>query len=142
MELRLRSLDFAKGDRSEEIPLNVTLLYTIPGPDRPDYWLGRLREPFQWVSHSGGSFEVTHLVLATQWESTQMHEGVTSLPVGIAYVIDQSLLQDDELDLEKIRYVATGVADDLTADERPFAATVSKLTGAFAKVFGRRSRDD
>ena len=141
MELRLRSLDFAKGDRSEEIPLNVTLLYMIPGPDRPDYWLGRLREPLHWASNLDGSFEITHLVLATQWENTEMYEGVTRLPVGIAYVIDQSLLQDDELDLEKIRYVATGVADDVAADDRPFSAMVSKLTGTLGKMFGRRSRD-
>ena len=141
MELRLRSLDFAQGDRSDEIPMNVTLLHTIPGPDRPDYWVGRLREPFQWSSSPDGSFEITHLVLATQWENTRMHEGVSRLPVGVAYVIDRSLLHDEELDLDKIRFVATGVADDLAADDRPITAMVSKLTNTFGKVFGRRSRD-
>jgi len=138
MEFRLRSVAFARGDRSEEVPLTVTMLREIPGPDRPDYWLAELKQPLSWVSASEGTFEVSHVVLATQWENTAFREGATRIPVGIAYVTDMSLLEDDALDLDKIRYVATGVADDPNADDRPFASAASALTDTVAKLFGRK----
>jgi len=138
MEFRLRSVSFAQGDRSDQVPLTAVMMRELAGPDRPDYWLAELRQPLTWVSADEGEFEVSHVVLATQWENTAFHEGATRLPVGIAYVTDMSLLDDDELDLEKIHYVATGVADDVNADDRPFASSLGALTDGVARLFGRK----
>lgn len=137
MEFRLRSVAFAQGDRSDQVPLTVTMVRELPGPDRPDYWLAELKQPLTWVSESGSSFEVSHVVLATQWENTCFSEGATRLPVGIAYVTDMSLLEDDRLDIAKLHYVATAVADDPNVDDRPLAATVSALTDKVARFFGK-----
>lgn len=138
MELTVRGLDFASGNRSDQGPLTVTLLRELPGPDRPDYWLGALNEPLHWVSDSDGPFEISHVVLAAQWEKTRIHAGVSRLPVGVAYVTDPSLLEDDQLDVAKVHYVATGVADDTTPG-RPVAPPVSFLDRAIARVFGKRA---
>ena len=136
MELNLRSVAFKTGDKSDQIPLRVTLLRQIPGPDRPDYWLGALQKPFQWISGSEpGAFEIKYLVLATQWQETSVRAGVTRLPVGIAYVVDPTLLEDRELDLDKIRYVADGVADDPDAPAPP-ESWPSKVAGVIAGMFG------
>ena len=141
MEFRLRSVAFAHGDRSDQVPLTVTMLREIPGPDRPDYWLGELKQPLAWVSESEGSFEISHVVLAAQWDNTAICEGATRLPVGIAYVTDVSLLDDERLDLDKIRYVATGVADDTSVDDRPFAASTSAVVETVARWFGIKPRE-
>jgi len=136
MELNLRSVAFKTGDKSDQIPLRVTLLRQIPGPDRPDYWLGKLQKPFQWISGSEpGALEIEYLVLATQWQETSVRAGVTRLPVGIAYVVDPTLLEDRELDLDKIRYVADGVADDPDAPAPP-ESWPSKVAGVIAGMFG------
>ena len=136
MDLRLRSVAFKTGDKSDDIPLKVTLLRQIPGPDRPDYWIGALEKPFKWISGSEpGAFEITHLILATQWEETSVRPGVTRLPVGIAFVVDPSLLDDRELDLEKIRYVADGVADDPDAPPSPKSWS-ARVAGVVEGMFG------
>lgn len=138
MELTIRGVAFGPGDRSDPVPLTVTLLHELPGPDRSDYWLGELEQPFHWESDSDGSFEISHLVIAAQWENTSIYPGVSRLPVGIAYVIDPSILDDDRLDLAKIRYVATGVADDTTAG-RPAPPPKSGVAGVIARAFGKRA---
>jgi len=136
MELKLRSVAFKSGDKSDEVPLTITLLRQIPGPDRPDYWIGELEKPFQWISNSEpGAYQITHLVIGTQWEETSVSPGVTRLPVGIAYVIDQTLLDDRELDLDKIRYVALGVADDPNANGE--GTWSQKVAGVIAGLFGK-----
>ena len=138
MELSLRSVAFKTGDKSDPIPLKVTLLRQIAGPDRPDYWLGKLQKPFQWISGSEpGAFEIEYLVLATQWQETSIRRGVTRLPVGIAYVIDPTLIEDRELDLDKIRYVADGIADDPDAPP-PSGSWSTRVAGAIAEMFGTK----
>ena len=137
MQLALRSVAFKTGDKSDDVPLRVTLIRQIPGPDRPDYWLGALEKPFHWTSSSEPeTYEIEYLVLATQWEETSVRSGVTRLPVGIAYVVDASLLDDRELDLEKIRYVALGIADDPDAPPPP-ASWSSRVAGVIAGMFGK-----
>ena len=136
MDLIIRSVKYAPGDKSDHVPLRVTVLRQIPGSDRPDYWLGAVQEPFHWVSNEDGPFEIAHLVFAAQWEGTAVRPGITRLPVGIAYVVDPSLLDDDLLDLDKIRYVAHAVADDPDA-ESSVESLVSKVAGAIAGMFGK-----
>jgi hypothetical protein len=137
MDLIIRSMKYAKGNKSDRIPLRVTLLRQFPGPDRPDYWIGEVKEPFEWTSKEDGQLTITHLVLASQWEDTGVSEGVARLPVGVAFVVDPSLLDDEDLHIEKIRFVAHGVADDPEAVD-PVESLVSRVTGTIAGMFGKR----
>jgi hypothetical protein len=135
VELTISSVDHAPGDLTDQVPLRVALLRQLPGPDRPDYWLGAFCEPVRWVSDHEGFFEITHVVLTARWQGTSIGPGCTSLPVGIAYVVDMSLLDDDTLDFAKCRYVAIGIVDDTTAG-RPVAPLTSVLAGNIARLFG------
>jgi hypothetical protein len=137
MQLALRSVAFKTGDKSDDVPLTVTLVRQIPGPDRPDYWLGTLARPFHWTSSTEPkTYDIEHLVLATQWEETTVRPGVTRLPVGIAFVVDSSLIDDRELDLDKIRYVALGIADDPDAPP-PSGSWSSRVAGVISGMFGK-----
>jgi hypothetical protein len=137
VQLALRSVAFKTGDKSDDVQLRVTLIRQIPGPDRPDYWLGALEKPFHWTGRSEPeTHEIEYLVLATQWEETTVRPGVTRLPVGIAFVVDPSLLDDRELDLDKIRYVALGIADDPDAPP-PSGSWSTRVAGVIAGMFGK-----
>ena len=93
MELTITGVDFAPDDLYEQTPFVVDLLRELPGDDRPDYWLGELRTPIRWLQDDHER-EITHLILAARWEGTRIEPGVKNLPVGIAYVTDQSVLNE------------------------------------------------
>ena len=86
--------DYAPEDLHDQTPLRARLIRQIPGTDRPDYWLAELDRPVTWrrdrVPGSG-------------------------VRARIAYVTDQTVLEDDALDSGKCRYVAIGNADTIDA---------------------------
>jgi hypothetical protein len=108
MRLTISDIDSAPPDLEAQAPFTVELLRELPGPDRPDYWLGRLRRPLKW-NRDGETVEVTHLVLGARWQGTRIGRD-RKLPVGIAYVTDPTLLQDTHVVFDKCRYVAIGMA--------------------------------
>ena len=110
MLIRVTEVDSAPEDLYVQVPFEIELLRQISGPDRPDYWLGKLTSPLKWVT-DGNSNLVTHVVVAARWVGGQLQAGMQHTPLNIAYVIDQSVLQDSHLDFAKCAYVAIGVAD-------------------------------
>ena len=108
MRLTISDVDSAPPELHAQAPFQVDLIRELPGPDRPDYWLGQLKQPLQW-SRQGELREVTHLVLAARLRGSRIGRE-RQLPVGIAYVTDPTLLQDSCVDLAKCCYVAIGMA--------------------------------
>ena len=134
MRLTITSVDYAPEDLDEQVPLVVDLIREIRGDDRPDYWLGVVRPPVRWLVDDHVR-EVTHLVVAARWQGTAIAPGAKHLPVGIAYVLDQSLLDDTRLDLAKCKYVAIGIATETGAGNAPEPLT-EILGGNIAPGFG------
>lgn len=112
MRIRIKGADYAPEELEEQVPFEADLIRQIAGPDRPDYWLATLTGPIRWV-RDGDVTAVTHLVLAARWQGTTIGPGMHNLPVGIAYVVDPTVMEDKELDLAKCAYVAIGVADEV-----------------------------
>jgi hypothetical protein len=131
MELTISDVDYAPEDLPEQTPFVVDLVREMPGDDRPDYWLGTLRTPIRWL-HKNHERHITHLILAARWEGTRIEPGVKSLPVGIAYVTDQSLLNDSRLEFSKCAYVAIGISHD-TSGERPVERPGEILAGTIGR---------
>lgn len=109
-DFRISDVDYAPEDLPEQTPFMATLIRQIPGKDRPDYWLAKLRKPLQWKVSTSRCRQVTHLVVCSRYEGTTITEQMNELVVGIAYVTDDSLLEDESLDFEKCQYVAIGTA--------------------------------
>ena len=86
----------------------------IPGTDRPDYWLAELDRPVTW-RQGDSERRITHLVVGARLEGTAISEDMAGLLIGIAYVTDQSVLEDEALDFAKCQYVAIGTADTIDA---------------------------
>lgn len=118
MQLVITGVDYAPSELEDQVPIIVDLIREIPGPDRPDYWLGRVQQPIRW-SKDGQEISVTHVVLAARWVGTSIGPGARNLPVGIAYVTDPTLLEDSELDFSKCVYVAIGSSHEANASPDP-----------------------
>ena len=116
MNIRIDSVDHAPDDLYGQTPLRGRLLRTIASRDRSDrfrtasavYWLAELSAPLSWT-RDGVTQAIRHLVLAARWEGTSIEPGA-KLPVGIAYVVDDSLLSSESFDLTQAEYVAIGMA--------------------------------
>jgi len=71
MRLVISYIDHAPDDLLAQAPIAVGLIMEMPGADRPDYWLGRLKKPFQW-KHDGQEDEILHVVIAARWVGTRI----------------------------------------------------------------------
>jgi hypothetical protein len=111
MRIRVTSVDYAPPELNEQRPFEAQLLKKLPGKDRDDYWVAVLVKPLKWVS-AGGEREVKHIIVTARWQGTQIGQGMKGLPMGIAFVTDDSVLSDSILDFRKCVYVAIGVADE------------------------------
>ena len=134
MELTITSVDYAPGELYEQIPLVVCLIKEMPDDDRPDYWLGEVEAPIKWF-HENHEQKITHLILAARWEGTSIEPHAKDLLVGIAYVVDQSLLEDDRLNFRKCEYVAIGISHENGSGE-PIKKNKNIPDGAIGRFFG------
>lgn len=140
LQLIITSVDYAPEDLHEQTPLKVNLRRKMPGDDRPDYWLGEVQTPIRWRSDVGER-TITHIILAARWEGTRIARGARDLPVGIAYVVDQSLLDEPRLDFAKCSYVAIGIAHD-GSSRRVFTRRRSRmLSGTIGRFFGTGNQE-
>lgn len=110
MKVLVRSIDTGPIDLEPQLPFQATLLREIAGSDRSDYWLAQLDEPLQWALPERQS-EITHIIPAARAVGDSISAGMRNTGVGIAYVTDISLLQDERLDFTQCSYVANGFAD-------------------------------
>ena len=133
MKLTISSVDYAPKELDEQTPFTVTLLREIPGRDRADYWLGVLDTPLRW-NHENQDRVIAHVVLAARWQDTRIEPGAKRLHVNIAYVTDESLLDDKALAFSKCAYVAIGTCDD-TSNETVAPSVTSIVGGKIARIF-------
>ena len=77
--------------------------------------MAELTKPLAW-DDNGVARTVTHLVLGARYEGQTIEPGFQRLVVGLAYVTDDTLLSDSELEFAKCRYVAIGVAEGARKD--------------------------
>jgi hypothetical protein len=134
MELTIISVDYAPEELYEQTPIVVKLLKELPGDDRPDYWLGKVKTPLLWI-HENQEKKITHLILAARWEGTRIEPNAKDLPVGIAYVTDQTLLDDKKLDFQKCSYVAIGLSHE-TSGGKNINKNEHILSGRIGRFFG------
>ena len=126
MQLNITYVDYSPAELDEQVPFVIDLVRQMPGDDRPDYWLGQLQKPLRWNDDSIEK-QITHIVVAARWAGTRIKPSIKNLPVGLAYVLDLSLLEDSTIDLNKCRYIAIGIADELTGSTGGIAGAISRF---------------
>lgn len=105
MVLKISNLDLGPEELERQLPLICDLIRMMPGSDRPDYWLARLRRP---IVAEGA--RVRHLILGARLVDTRIGKGMGEIGVNLAYVMDETLLDDARLDFSKCHSVAIGFA--------------------------------
>src|SRR5215471_1261 len=141
-KLSISSVDLGPEELQGQTPLLIDLLRELPGPDRPDYWLGRAVTPIRWIE-GGVERQITHVVVAARLPNARIEALVENLPIGIAFVIDASQIEDKVLDFAKCKYVAIGVAADKSDADKPknsdnkAASIASVPTGRLPSIIGR-----
>lgn len=94
-----------------EKPMELDIVRQIPGPDRPDYWVGKLTEPFH-VIWQDEEKTLDYLIVTAHWPGTVIDSGMKNVKVGIACVTDISVLKDKTLQLAKCKYLGAGIASE------------------------------
>jgi hypothetical protein len=118
--------DTAPPELEWQLPLNGELYRLMPGSDRPDYSLLVLERPLHFYPREGFDLRrvdpeqqvqdrkgrpmvrVHAMLLCARFVGQQLHPGMTDLAVNLAYVIDNSLARDAEVDFAKIEFAAVG----------------------------------
>jgi hypothetical protein len=118
--------DTAPPELEWQLPLDGELYRLMPGSDRPDYSLFVLERPVHFYPRDGfdlGRVEpeervedrkgrpmvrVHALLLCARFVGQQLHPGMKDLAVNLAYVIDNSLARDAQVDFGKIEFAAIG----------------------------------
>jgi len=118
--------DSAPPELEWQLPLNGELYRLMPGSDRPDYSLLVLERPLHFYPRDGFDLRrvepeqqvqdrkgrtmvrVHALLLCARFVGQQLHPGMADLAVNLAYVIDNSLARDAEVDFAKIQFAAIG----------------------------------
>ena len=134
MQLTISSVDCAPEELYDQLPIVADLIRQLPGDDRPDYWLAKTQRPIRWIKDNI-EHSVDHLVLTARWAAPQIQAGVERLPVGIAYVTDETLLNDTRLEFRKCTYVAIGISTETSGAKR-FRPLTHIFKGRIGRAFG------
>ncbi|MFM6849278.1 MAG: hypothetical protein ACKOVB_09265 [Terrabacter sp.] len=142
--------DTAPPELEWQLPLNGELYRLIPGSDRPDYSLFFLERPVHFYPGDGfdlGRVEpeqrvedrkgrpmvrVHAMLLCARFVGQQLHPGMRDLAVNLAYVVDNSLARDAEVDFGKIEFAAVGFLSEGHAPRPENPATPHTATDADA----------
>ena len=110
MKVKLLDCDYAPADLPEQLPIICEVIRKIPGEDRPDYYLVRCEKEIKY-----NKYTIRYLVIAPRFMGQELRENVDEIALGVAYVGNISLLEDNVLDFNKCTYVAVciGTTKDL-----------------------------
>ena len=130
----------AVADLGGQLPVAAKLWRQIAGPDRPDYALAGLERPikyrpmdgFDWArcqpefigrDAAGPFVSIYAVIIASLMAGTQMHAGMKGFPVRLAYVIDNTLGRDEQLDFAKCDYISYAMISALPDEPQAPAAS-------------------
>jgi hypothetical protein len=108
LKLRIVDADYAPDDLHNQLPLECRLIRMIAGSDRPDYWLAKAERPIKW-----GIETVNYLIVSARYVGVEVKAGIGSIVLGVAYVTDESLLDDTNLNFDKCQYIAICMAYEI-----------------------------
>lgn len=101
MSFKIIDCDYAPSDLPQQLPIECSIMRTIPGTDRPDYSLAVCKTPIYYNGQT-----IKHLVLAPRFVGEHINKNTQKITLGVAYVTDDSLIKDKTLSFEKCKYVA------------------------------------
>jgi hypothetical protein len=102
-ELTSADVDCCPDELNEQLPVTISIVRQIPGSDRPDYWLAKCETPLYWKERS---LTINNIIVGCRLSGVEIKKGIGNVTLNIAYVIDESILRDNELSFDKCIYIA------------------------------------
>lgn len=132
----IESVDYAPEGLEAQLPITLKIIKKLPGEDRPDYWLCQVKKPIIWNDNNIEK-EINYIIIAARWIGTQIMPKIKKLPIGISYVLDESVLEDSRLVFDKCSYVAIGLLSDSTQAGDGVESHIYEVqSGSIGKFFG------
>jgi len=109
LQLRIQAIDTGPEDLQPQLPVMITLVRRLTGPDNPNYWLAKPERPIFF-----GKEKINYFIVGAMWKDVRLQQGVgKDVGIFVAYVTDESLLEDRTMDFTKARDVARCIADEV-----------------------------
>lgn len=102
---KIYNCDYAPQDMESQLPIYCDIVRKIKGKDRPDYYLAQCNKMIKYKEKC-----IRYLVVAPRFKGQEFREGLDAIALGVAYVIDETMLEDVEVDFDKCIYVAICMA--------------------------------
>lgn len=99
--MEILRIDEGLFELEEKLPITISLLRQIPGENRDDYWIGELDKTLLY-----NDSYINYVIVATYFTGTKMLIKENKKTISLAYVLDETVLNDDSLSFEKCKYVA------------------------------------
>lgn len=126
-------LDVGPEELSAVLPLRARVIRVMPGSDRPDYVLCFTERPIPFRPPPGFDLSRVHpqalsrdalgdlvaiqgIVICTRLVGDTFRGGMKDLAINIAYVVDNTLTRDAQVDFAKLEFAAIGFIDDSPTD--------------------------
>ncbi|ASP39160.1 hypothetical protein CHH28_10935 [Bacterioplanes sanyensis] len=84
--------------------------------DGSEYYLAALKEPIL----SNGR-KITYIIIGARFLGQHIGPKMNNLPINIAYVVDSSLLDQQDMDFNKGEFVAIGFATDTSTGQLQYS---------------------
>ncbi len=111
LKFKLIDCDYAPQDMENQLPITFSIIRQLPGSDTNDYWLAKCEKPIKY-----GDKNINYIVVGCRYVGSKLGKGVGNIALNVAYVIDESLLDDTNMNFEKCEYVAICIAEELGSD--------------------------
>ncbi len=106
----LKFADTGPDDLQSKLPMNIIVIRRIPGSDTNDYWLAKTDKPIVLDGK-----QIQYLIIGARFAGESLiNSNKKNIGLNIAYVIDESILNDDFLDFKKAKFIAICLADRLS----------------------------
>ncbi len=105
MDIKIYNCDYAPQDMESQLPICCEIIRKMKGSDRADYYLAKCEKIIKYKEKT-----IRYLVIAPRFKGQELREGLDVVALGVAYVTDETLLMDTEVDFGKCIYVAVCMA--------------------------------
>jgi len=94
----LYEADFCPDDFINQLPILIQVIRKIPGSDRPDYWIAKSETPIFWKDRN---MTINYVIVANYFYGEKLDKNVKSIVLNVAFVVDESVINDKTLDFNK-----------------------------------------
>lgn len=105
----ITDIDTGSVELRESLPIEGMIFDKLDHEDGSEYYLATLKEPFQSEDR-----EITYIIIGARNLGEHIAPKMKDFPINIAYVIDNSIINQKNMDFSKGQFAAIGFATDIS----------------------------